>query len=115
MSLCTDGREDWCIVATGTVRFLFRCCNLSLICVGLIGALQLCYRLILFLFLVPFLYLRYERIDALMPLLPSIFPFFCYRLGNLCREARCVDAAVTVNFSFFVAIVLLIREEIIGA
>ena len=76
-------------MAAGTARFLFRHCYLSVIRVGLIGALRRWYRLILF-FPVLFLYLRDERIGAGTPLLPSIF-------------------------SLFVVIVLEIREERLGA
>ena len=97
----TRGYKYLCIVASGTIRFLFRPCYLLVICVGLIAALRRRYRLSLFLFFAPFLYLRDERLGVLLPLCLQFYLFCCYRLCNFCREARCVDADVIGNFLLF--------------
>ena len=49
---------------------------------------------------IPFLYIRDELLGVLLPLCRQFYLFF-NRLGNLCREAHCGDAAVIRQFSPF--------------
>ena len=92
--LVTRGLKDLCVVASGTVRFLFRRCYLSVLRVGLIDALWCWYQLNIFLFFVTFLYLCDERLGVLTPLCRYFFPFLLLlsckfmQRGSVCRR-RC--------------------------
>ena len=128
MSWLFDGKEDRCVVAAGTVRFIFRR-SYSVICVGLIGALRCWYHLLLFLISCVFLVSSRQeawRICALLPLGPSVFSFvlvnswyfvsgwllsydagtdwvyftFYAFLVSSWRDSRCVDAALTSILPF---------------
>ena len=117
---------DLCVVAAGSVRFLFHPCQPSVLRVGLIAVLRRWYPLGLFyflclscifmtscsvcwhhfavtfsLFVVIVLEICAERLVAKTPLLFGIFLLFrCFRLDILWRADWCIDAAVTVSFSF---------------